>query len=151
MILRCFLTALAIVDDIAAVLVIGIFYSSSIHWNMLLAAFIFLAVGGVANRVGVTHVSVYLVIGIAVWYCMLRSGVHPTLAGILVAFIIPANRYLDTPEFLASARQDLETVENAGQITPGHGLTAARAQHPGTPVVVTPRQGYRRADGPGRS
>ncbi len=124
--LKVFLTALAIVDDIAAVLVIGIFYSSSIHWNMLLAAFIFLAVGALANRVGVTRVGVYLVIGIAVWYCMLRSGVHPTLAGILVAFIIPANRYLDTPEFLESARQDLEAVEEAGRIAPGHGLTAAR-------------------------
>jgi NhaA family Na+:H+ antiporter len=122
--LKVFLTALAIVDDIAAVLVIGIFYSSSIHWNMLLAAFIFLAIGALANRIGVADVGVYLVIGVAVWYCMLRSGVHPTLAGILVAFIIPANRYLETPEFLHSARQDLETIENSTRL--GHGSSTAR-------------------------
>lgn len=121
--LKVFLTALAIVDDIAAVLVIGIFYSTSIHWNMLLAAFIFLAIGGVANRLGVAHVSVYLAIGIAVWYCMLRSGVHPTLAGIMVAFIIPANRYLGTSEFLSSARDDLQAVEQAS-----HGQASGAAR-----------------------
>ncbi|MEO6830240.1 MAG: Na+/H+ antiporter NhaA, partial [Acidobacteriaceae bacterium] len=124
--LKIFLTALAIVDDIAAVLVIGIFYSTSIHWDMLAAAFVFLVVGALANRLGVAHVSVYLVIGIAVWYCMLRSGIHPTLAGILVAFIIPANRYLDTPEFLRSARQDLQAVEQASVTTQGRGSSAAR-------------------------
>ncbi len=124
--LKVFLTALAIVDDIAAVLVIGIFYSTRMHWGMLLAAFLFLGVGVVANRIGVTHVSVYLAIGIAVWYCMLRSGVHPTLAGILMAFVIPANRYLDTPEFLRRSREDLLTVERA-HAHHGYGTRAARA------------------------
>jgi len=125
--LKVFLTALAIVDDIAAVLVIGFFYSTRIHWEMLVAAFLFLGLGAIANRAGVNRVSVYLAIGIAVWYCMLRSGVHPTLAGILVAFIIPANRYLETPEFLSTARQDLGALEQAISDAPGHGVHAARA------------------------
>ncbi len=125
--LKVFLTALAIVDDIAAVLVIAFFYSSRIHWSMLLAAFIFLAIGALANRVGVAHVSVYLAIGLAVWYCMLRSGVHATIAGVLVAFIIPANRYLDTPEFLRRAREDLESLEKSALAAPGYAMQSARA------------------------
>ena len=112
--LKVFLTALAIVDDIAAVLVIAFFYSDRIHWAMLVAALGFLAAGAIANRIGVTYVSAYLAIGIAVWYCMLRSGIHATIAGILVAFIIPASRYIDTKEFLGRARQDLLDLENAG-------------------------------------
>lgn len=111
--LKIFLTALAIVDDIAAVLVIAFFYSNQIHWNMLIAAFAFLAVGAVANRVGITYVSVYLLLGIGVWYCMLRSGIHATIAGILLAFIIPANRYLETPEFVSRARKDLQALERS--------------------------------------
>jgi NhaA family Na+:H+ antiporter len=125
--LKVFLTALAIVDDIAAVLVIAFFYSSRIHWDMLIAAFVFLAIGAVANRVGVTYVSVYLAIGIAVWYCMLRSGVHATIAGILLAFIIPASRYLDTPEFLRRARKDLEALEHSGPTSATPSPHSARA------------------------
>jgi len=124
--LKVFLTALAIVDDIAAVFVIAFFYSARIHWAMLLAAFAFLALGAIANRVGVTYVSVYLAIGLAVWYCMLRSGIHSTLAGILVAFIIPASRYLDTPEFLRRAREDLQDLENAGYASPRPVTQSAR-------------------------
>ena len=115
--LKVFLTALAIVDDIAAVLVIAFFYSSQIHWKMLLLSFIFLAIGAIANRLGVTYVSVYLAIGIGAWYCMLRSGVHATIAGILLAFIIPASRYLDTPEFLRLTRENLELLEHSTSVS----------------------------------
>lgn len=125
--LKVFLTALAIVDDIAAVLVIGFFYSTTIHWEMLVAAFVFLAIGVLANRIGVTYVSVYLVIGLAVWYCMLRSGIHATLAGILLAFIIPASRYIDMPEFLLHARKNLDALEHAGTAIPTHSHSPARA------------------------
>lgn len=111
--IKIFLTALAIVDDIAAVLVIAFFYSSRIHWGMLIAAFVLVAIGAVANRVGVTYVSVYLSLGIAIWYCMLQSGIHATIAGILLAFIVPANRYLETPEFLSRARKDLQALERS--------------------------------------
>jgi len=130
--LKVFLTALAIVDDIAAVLVIAFFYSAHIHWGMLLGAFVLLVIGAIANRVGVTYVSVYLAIGIAVWYCMSRSGVHATIAGILLAFIIPANRYLDTPEFLRRAREDLQTLEHSGSAsaTPSPHFARAAFSHP---------------------
>ncbi|MGC1784382.1 MAG: Na+/H+ antiporter NhaA [Acidobacteriaceae bacterium] len=125
--LKVFLTALAIVDDIAAVLVIAFFYSSAVHWHMLLAAFGFLAIGVVANRVGVTYVSVYLLIGLGVWYCMLRSGVHATIAGVLVALIVPSSRYLEIPEFLQRAREDLLSLEQAASARPGYSTQTGRA------------------------
>jgi NhaA family Na+:H+ antiporter len=125
--LKVFLTALAIVDDIAAVLVIAFFYSQRIHWAMLVAALMFLLVGALANRVGITYVSVYLAIGIAVWYCMLRSGIHATIAGILVAFVVPASRYIDTRDFIQRSRQDLQDLENAGYATPKPATRSARA------------------------
>lgn len=125
--LKVFLTALAIVDDIAAVLVIAFFYSQQIHWKMLLLAFAFLGVAAIANWVGVTRVSVYLAIGLGVWYCMLRSGVHATLAGILLAFVIPASRYIETPEFLRRARQDLERLEHSAAASPTPSTHSARA------------------------
>lgn len=123
--LKVFLTALAIVDDIAAVLVIAFFYSSAVHWHMLLAAFGFVAIGAIANRIGVTYVSVYLVIGVGVWYFMARSGVHATIAGVLVAMFVPSSRYLETPEFLRRAREDLQAVERAA-IGAGHSTRESR-------------------------
>jgi NhaA family Na+:H+ antiporter len=125
--LKVFLTALAIVDDIAAVLVIAFFYSGHIHWGMLAAALGCVVAGAIANRIGVTYVGVYLAIGIGVWYCMWRSGVHATIAGILVAFIVPASRYIDTKDFLAHAREDLQNLENAGYATPEPVTRSARA------------------------
>jgi Na+:H+ antiporter, NhaA family len=125
--LKVFLTALAIVDDIAAVLVIAFFYSSAIHWHMLLAAFACVLVGAIANRIGVTYVSIYLLIGLGVWYFMARSGVHATIAGVLVALIVPSSRYLETPEFLQRARQDLATVEQVVLGNPGHSTRESRA------------------------
>lgn len=124
--LKVFLTALAIVDDIAAVLVIAFFYSKTIHWHMLLAAFGFLVIGVIANRIGVTYVNIYLLIGVGVWFCMLRSGVHATIAGVLVAFIVPSSRYLDPAEFLQLARADLNAVEQAMH-EHGHSTPASRS------------------------
>lgn len=123
---KVFLTALAIVDDIAAVLVIAFFYSTAIHWHMLLAAFGFVAIGAIANRIGVTYVSVYLLIGLGVWYFMARSGVHATIAGVLVALFVPASRYLETPDFLQRAREDLAKVERIVLDQPGHSTHESR-------------------------
>jgi NhaA family Na+:H+ antiporter len=117
--LKVFLTALAIVDDIAAVLVIAFFYSSRIDWTMLLAAFVLLGVGALLNRLGVTQLGIYLAVGFGVWVCMLRSGVHATIAGVLVALIIPSSRYLEPREFLRRARREITSMEEAYAAHPG--------------------------------
>lgn len=87
--LKIFLAALAITDDIGAILVIAIFYTTAISWtNILIAAAIFVFLG-VLNRLKVFNFIPYLIGGIAAWYFMLHSGVHATITGVILAFVIP--------------------------------------------------------------
>jgi len=87
--LKIFLTALAIIDDLGAILIIAIFYTSSISWtNLLIALSIFLALL-VMSRLKVHNLLFYVIPGVAMWYFMLQSGVHATISGVLLAFAIP--------------------------------------------------------------
>lgn len=87
--LKVFLTALAVIDDLGAILVIAIFYSSGIVWLNLIIAAAILGVLFLLNRLKVYNLIPYLVLGVAMWYFMLHSGVHATITGVLVAFAIP--------------------------------------------------------------
>jgi NhaA family Na+:H+ antiporter len=104
--LKVFLAAVAIVDDIGAVLVIAIFYTASIAWAYLAAVAAVALVLVLINRAGVQHPAPYLLLGIALWVAMLSSGIHATIAGVLLALTIPAR----AP---GSGRSLLETLEHA--------------------------------------
>lgn len=90
--LRVFLAAVAIVDDIGAVLVIAIFYTSSISRTCAVIAAAILAVLLMLNRAGVRNAIPYLVLGVALWIAVLLSGIHATVAGVLLALTIPTRR-----------------------------------------------------------
>ncbi len=98
--LAVFLTALAIVDDIFAVMVIAVFYTSAIHWIALAAAGALMLVLLLMNRLGVAEPLAYALPGALLWMAVLRSGVHATIAGVLLAMVIPGTRFLDPVEFL---------------------------------------------------
>ena len=87
--LKIFLVALAILDDIGAILVIALFYTRSLHWGALALSGLCLAALFALNFSGVRRLSVYLAPGILLWFFLLRSGIHATLAGVAVAFLIP--------------------------------------------------------------
>jgi Na+:H+ antiporter, NhaA family len=87
--LKIFLTALAIIDDLGAILVIAVFYTSSLSLTYLLAALGIFLILIVLNRMKVNNLMTYLLGGVVMWYCMLHSGVHATVAGVLLAFVIP--------------------------------------------------------------
>jgi NhaA family Na+:H+ antiporter len=87
--LKVFLAAVAIVDDLGAILVIAIAYSSDLVLGALLASVAFMALLVLANRVGVRSAWPYMVLGVGLWYALLRSGVHATVAGVLLAATIP--------------------------------------------------------------
>uniref|UniRef100_I2Q1U4 Na(+)/H(+) antiporter NhaA n=1 Tax=Desulfovibrio sp. U5L TaxID=596152 RepID=I2Q1U4_9BACT len=111
--LKVFLAAVAIVDDIGAVLVIAIFYSGDI-------SFVALAVGGgifaamvLLNFMGARHPAVYAILGAVLWLAFLKSGVHATVAGVLAAMAIPARTRIGPEDFAAHARRLIDRFESS--------------------------------------
>ena len=87
--LKIFLLSLAIFDDLAAIIIIAVFYSADLSLFALLFGVLTLIAGIVMNRTGVVRTSAYILLGIILWVAVLKSGVHATLAGVLIAFCIP--------------------------------------------------------------
>jgi NhaA family Na+:H+ antiporter len=116
--LKVFLTALAIADDIAAVLVIAVFYTADLQWGALgIAALCLLAALG-ANRLGVRHPLPYVLIGLALWVTVLLSGIHTTISGVLLAFMIPCRTAVHQRDFVQHGRALLDHIERSAQTEP---------------------------------
>ena len=109
--LKVFLTALAIVDDLGAVLVIAVFYTASLNLAAMLAAAGALAVLLLLNRLRVYKLLPYLLIGIVLWYFLLQSGVHATIAGVVMALTIPAATRINAPDFSGRARALIDAFD----------------------------------------
>lgn len=84
-----FLTALAIVDDLGAIIVIAVFYTSQISWWALILGFVILGGLALANRVKINAMSIYIIGGFLLWLCVLKSGIHPTIAGVMLGMVLP--------------------------------------------------------------
>jgi Na+:H+ antiporter, NhaA family len=106
--LKLFLTTVAIVDDMGAVVIIALFYTASLNmWALLAAVLIWLAMMAL-NRFNVVRLWPYLLLAVALWFAVLLSGVHATIAGVLAAFAIPFRRTLAAPDAEDSALHRLE-------------------------------------------
>lgn len=126
--LKVFLTALAILDDLGAVLIIAVFYTAQLSGLMLGLAFAVLAVLIAMNRLGVTRLLPYLVLGAVLWFLVLKSGIHATLAGVALALTIPLKPSPAAPEHAQSPLHVLE-----------HGL------HPWVAFAIIPIFGFANA------
>ena len=106
--LKIFLTAIAIMDDLAAIVIIALFYTAELHLAALAAAGAILVMLFVLNRLKVVVLWPYIVGGLALWYFVLESGVHATLAGVALAMLIPLRRSPGAPDHAASPLHRLE-------------------------------------------
>ena len=103
--LKVFLAALAIADDLGAVLVIALFYTETIRWAALAVAACFLWLIVLAIRLGTRRIGLYALLCGGVWVAFMASGVHTTVSGILVAFLVPIRARSDPDHFLARTRK----------------------------------------------
>lgn len=124
--LKVFLSALAVADDLGAILVIAFFYTAHIAAVPLIAAGALLLLLGAANAMGIRNPLFYLLTGITVWLCFLVSGVHATIAGVLVAFTIPARTKINEMQFASSIRAYTTEFEKA---IPQEGSLTTAEQH----------------------
>ena len=151
---RVFLSTLAVADDIIAILVIAIFYGQSPSLAWLLAAGVVLAVLVAMNRGHVYSLLPYMLVGALLWYCVYMSGVHSTIAGVLLAFAIPsgsrvnlrtfatwsdskvreANRAFDPEEPVLAQGRYMETVRHLSHVARQVVPPATRLEHKAVPV-----------------
>jgi NhaA family Na+:H+ antiporter len=111
--LKVFLTATAIVDDLGAILIIAIFYTDELKIVPLLAAGLIMLTLILANRRGLSRPSVYMVLGVALWLAVLKSGLHATIAGVLLAATVPARTRLDPQVFITESLTILESFQQS--------------------------------------
>ena len=142
--LKLFLLALAIVDDIGAIVVIAVFYTDDIHADALLAAVGLVLVVAVMRRSGVRSTAAYVVVGVALWLTLHESGIHATLAGVVLGLMTPTQP-IRQPELIDAAElADVSSYQAARQTA-----TAAREAvsvvewlehllHPWTSFVIVP-------------
>ncbi len=117
--LKIFLTALAIVDDLIAVLVIAIFYTAQINVTSLVVAAIFLGLFYMAVKSKTRRPFLYLFPAIGVWASFMVSGIHATIAGVLIALLVPVKSQIDPGRFLEQIKMSIERLGKTGPLTRG--------------------------------
>ena len=110
--LKIFLAALAIADDMGAVLVIALFYTSELSLFMLAIGAGFIVLLLLANKFNVRSTAVYTILGIGLWFCFLKSGIHATIAGVLLAMTIPVRKKINSEHFIAETTHAVDELKN---------------------------------------
>jgi NhaA family Na+:H+ antiporter len=112
--LKIMLLSLAIADDIGAVIVIAAFYSSGLSWLMLLIAACGFGITYMLNRLGVRAVPVYVVVGAFIWLAVYKSGVHPTVAGVMLGLLTPASAWVGDKTLVDVLAEAIERAPGPG-------------------------------------
>lgn len=148
--LKVFLICLAIVDDLGAILVIALFYTEEFHLTSLLASLLFVAASMGYNKLNGTRGPVYAILAVGCWYFMLKSGIHATIAGVLMAFTIPIRRKYDLKEInhlickrvhehsFELQREDIDTMESVIRNTESPLQRFERNLHPWVGFLIMP-------------
>jgi NhaA family Na+:H+ antiporter len=105
--LKVFLAALAVADDLGGIIVIALFYSSDIHISYIILSALCVMAMVIANTLKVRAKSFYVCVGLVLWYTMLNSGIHATIAGVITAFCVPASLKKGTGHYLERIRENI--------------------------------------------
>jgi len=140
--LKIFLLSIAVADDIGAIIVIAIFYSSGVTFGWLAAAIGLLALNVVFSRLGVRHLGIYLAVAVAAWFALLESGVHATLAGVATGLLTPAHA------FHARAAAARAIARRVGDVEGNHASAASGDQEHDEGVLWEVRNIAREATSP---
>ena len=106
--LKVFLLSIAVIDDLGAILIIATFYTENLSFTSLLLGGLGISALMIMNKAGVRTVAPYAIVGAAIWVCFLKSGVHATLAGVLIALTVPlGSKGADSPSLLHKLEHDL--------------------------------------------
>ena len=128
--LKIFLTAFAIVDDLCAVLIIAIFYSGGIKWALVMYSLLLLAVLYVLSYRGLYYKKLNIIVGVVVWVLFLKSGIHPTIAGVLLAFAVPIRRKIKGHELLSELTGIIGKLQKS-PLGPANTLSDDQLEHVG--------------------
>ncbi len=112
--LKVFLTAFAIVDDLGAVLVIAVFYSESLKWSLIGIALLLLAVLFFLSYRKIYTKGLILLFGVVIWVLFLKAGIHPTIAGVLLAFTVPIRQKINLKASVDNLCDMVDTIKNSG-------------------------------------
>ena len=137
-ILRVMLLSLAIVDDIGAILVIAVGYTESLNMTALLLAFAGLGVVWVLGRLGVRSFGIYVIMGVLVWFGFHESGVHATIAGVLMGLLTPARSYLGENTISQMLQRADETLHGGAWVNMHHRSDAVRGFTDSVREIISP-------------
>jgi len=116
--LKIMILAMAIADDIGAVIVIAIFYTSEISLTALAVAGLGFLLTAAFNRIGVRRVPVYVIVGIGIWLAFLQSGIHPVVAGVMLGLLTPASAWIGDAAFLDVATRAIQRLRHGNIVSP---------------------------------
>ena len=141
--LKIFLTAFAVVDDIGGILVIALFYSSHVSYGyILIAALLYVLLYFIGKR-GTTNKIFFLVIGVVIWYLFLQSGIHSTISGVILAFVIPAKPRLYVGKYIEHIRHTIAgfpVVESGSIVLTNEQIAKLKEVESASDRVISPLQ-----------
>ena len=141
--LRIFLTAFAVVDDIGGILVIAIFYSTEVAYGYLIAAAVLYAFLYYMGKLGVTQKIFFLLFGVVIWYLFLQSGIHSTISGVILAFVIPARPRLNAGKYIRRIRSIISTfpvMQSDNIVLTNEQITTLKQVERASDHVISPLQ-----------
>ncbi len=141
--LKIFLTAFAVVDDIGGILVIAFYYSSHLHVGYLVIAALLYTLLYFIGQYVTTNKVFFLLIGVVIWYLFLQSGIHSTIAGVILAFVIPAKPRLDVGKYIERIRTlvaQFPTMENTGSVLNNEQIGLLKRIESASDRVISPLQ-----------